>query len=136
MFGNGRHIWGYTLLNAWAASLLLLACRPNAISALLSRPALVHVGKISYGMYLFHPSIERLATTMVGPRYGFERLAVFVVYFGAVVAVSSVSYRWYETPFLRLKDKYFTASAAIDRVPATDQSMGLRKPVEDNVVGD
>ena len=68
MFGHGQNIWGYTLLNGWAASLLLLACRPNAISTLLSQPGLVYVGKISYGMYLFHLSMERIATAMAGYR--------------------------------------------------------------------
>jgi len=120
MFGGGRHIWGYTLLNGWAASLLLLASRPNAISAFLSRPALVYIGKISYGIYLFHPSIQKLAITMVGYRYGLERLAVSIFCFGAVVAVSSLSYRWYESPFLRLKAKRFVAPEAIDRTPRAD----------------
>jgi peptidoglycan/LPS O-acetylase OafA/YrhL len=104
---NGQYIWGYSLLNIWAASLVAVALRSNWVSAVLSTPVLAHIGKVSYGMYIAHVFIQLQIHAVFGVRHGLENVGEFIVYFCTVVAVATLSYRWYETPFLRLKDKYF-----------------------------
>lgn len=111
MFQNGQYAWGYTLLNVWAFSLLLLTLRPNPISSLLGHPALVYIGKISYGMYVFHPVVRYAVRMALGVRHGLENLATFVLYFTLVVGVSALSYHLYEIRFLRMKNRRFADAA-------------------------
>jgi peptidoglycan/LPS O-acetylase OafA/YrhL len=105
MFLNYQHVWGYTLIDLWAASLLLLACRPNIVATVLAHSTLVYIGRISYGMYVFHLVILLGARKLAGPRHSLENLTLFLLYFGVVVAVSAISYRWFESAFLRMKDR-------------------------------
>jgi peptidoglycan/LPS O-acetylase OafA/YrhL len=60
---------------------------------------LVYLGRISYGLYVFHKPALMLA----------HRLSpVLILPAGAVitVALAAASYRWFETPFLRLKSGF------------------------------
>jgi peptidoglycan/LPS O-acetylase OafA/YrhL len=109
MFAGGQHVWGYTLVNAWAASLLLVACRPSRVATMLSWRPLVQIGRISYGMYVFHPAVHWAIGSLLGVQHGFKNVATFVVYFAGVVCISAASYRWFEGPILRLKDKRLPA---------------------------
>jgi len=45
------------------------------------------------------------AVALIGVRHGVENLATYVIYFGALVTVARLSYRLYESWFLRLKDR-------------------------------
>lgn len=73
---------------------------------ILTESWLVYLGSISYGIYMFHPFV---LNCMI--KYG-DKLepAVFnaMLYLGALpvaVAISAVSYKYLEEPFLRLKQK-------------------------------
>jgi peptidoglycan/LPS O-acetylase OafA/YrhL len=105
MIRAGQHIWGYTLINIWAGALILAASSRNWISAFLALPLPAYIGRISYGMYVYHQIIllagyqrfGNLINTYVG----------FTCYFLFVVVVSDLSYRFYESRFLAMKDKRF-----------------------------
>ena len=68
----------------------------------------VYIGRRSYGCYLFHWAIW---TVMVGrdifstEKGGFSVIGVLVG-FGATVLVSSFSYKYFETPFLRYRKRF------------------------------
>ncbi len=98
----GQHIWSYTLLNAFFASLILWISYSTA-GRLFSNPFLVSVGKVSYGMYLFHWGILGIFNQTVG---GFlaNSLVIFVIYFFSVYIFASLSYHFFESHFLKLKD--------------------------------
>jgi peptidoglycan/LPS O-acetylase OafA/YrhL len=74
-----------------------------------------YLGTISYGIYMFH-MIAVYTTSFVFLRWrGWEGkpLALYVVgYYGLAIGLAillaSASYRWFETPFLRLKDRRYT----------------------------
>ena len=68
-------------------------------------PALTYLGKISYGLYVFHDiSLQlslRLSRHYALPS-GFRALGAAALTF----ALSALSYRFFETPFLILKDRF------------------------------
>ena len=104
MAANREYVWGYTALNLWAASLVAVACGRNVIAKALSWRPLVHVGRVSYGMYVLHPLVHQV-TRMATRRLGLFRFADLLIYFIALVVVCTVVYRWYELPFLRAKER-------------------------------
>ena len=78
--------------------------------------ALVYLGRISYGMYVFHITMfwlvynifkDELASfsTMIG-LYEWRNNVGFIIAFVATVGVSLLSYRFFEKPFLQLKGKF------------------------------
>ncbi|NYF79922.1 acyltransferase family protein [Granulicella arctica] len=75
---------------------------------------LVYLGKISYGLYVFHELSLEIAERVVHSvqvALGNTSHAIFgVVHFslglGLSIGVAWVSYRYFESPFLRLKEKF------------------------------
>jgi len=72
---------------------------------------LQYLGKISYGLYVFHESCL-LLTHIASHRIPFVRLhpwlLVYTVPLPLTIAIASLSYRYFETPFLRLKERFET----------------------------
>jgi peptidoglycan/LPS O-acetylase OafA/YrhL len=66
---------------------------------------IAHVGVVSYGMYLLHMLTCNFARRLLQHAGITQPLAPFVVTTGAVIAVASFSYRYYESVFLRLKER-------------------------------
>jgi peptidoglycan/LPS O-acetylase OafA/YrhL len=99
-----RIVLGYPTVALGGVLLLLAVLREDASPL---KP-LVYLGRISYGLYVFHV-LGLLISDYVVPnqtatlvRYG---LRVFVA-LGFTVAMAAISYRWLETPFLRLKQRF------------------------------
>jgi peptidoglycan/LPS O-acetylase OafA/YrhL len=71
-------------------------------------PPLVYLGRISYGLYVFHVLALNLAGHAFSGQTG-GALRFFAYWWSSLlltVALAAASYRWLETPFLRLKDKH------------------------------
>src|SRR6185295_11676362 len=64
----------------------------------LGHPALVYLGRISYGLYVFHMVAIRMVEDWGPWRY----LAAFAI----TLLMASVSFRFLEQPFLRLKERF------------------------------
>ncbi len=114
MFGGGQHIWGYTLINIWAATCLLAALSSKPAASLLQFRGLTYVGKISYGLYVYHQLLQLWVSDAMGTRGSGKNLVHlaqgnkgFLIYFTFLLAVSSLSYYLYERRFLALKDTRF-----------------------------
>lgn len=107
-------IYGYSLLFLTAGLLILTVQEPNRVTRAFSFTPLTYLGKISYGIYIYHILIRSFLL--------FLSPAIFNTAFGAIlllllsVGVAAVSYRWIETPFLALKARVGTIPEAI---PAT-----------------
>ena len=107
---------GTTSVAAYALSgltsvVLLIAVLRSEAPLLSVRPFswLVYLGRISYGLYVFH--LLALAVMMnvvivpvLGIPLGFELRILFS--FLVTVGLASVSYTWLEKPFLRLKQRF------------------------------
>lgn len=78
--------------------LWFLTLRPR----LLRAPVLLYLGKISYGLYVFHQLAIFCGPQIVMHQPGFRILSSFVL----TVLLAMLSYRYLESPFLRLKDRF------------------------------
>jgi len=83
----------------------------SSVTSVLPRWRMIeYVGKVSYGVYLFHLLVfAALGRTPVYRILQFNPLACSVVSILVTVSVASMSYHWFESPMLRLK-KYFEDS--------------------------
>ena len=99
---HGQHIWSYSLLNSFFAALILWV---SVASLKIFRASfLVSIGKVSYGMYVFHWAILGAFNQSVSTELSSSLLS-FIVYFGCVYIFSWVSYRFFEQYFLKLKNQ-------------------------------
>jgi peptidoglycan/LPS O-acetylase OafA/YrhL len=76
-------------------------------------PALLYLGRISYGLYVFHILAITIVRSAVDLGGGFREWAVeFPIALLMTIGLASISYRWVETPFLRIKERF-----SMDRGP-------------------
>ncbi|MGN6353575.1 MAG: acyltransferase family protein [Parafilimonas sp.] len=110
-----QHVWHYTVLNFLFASFILALISYNSnkifasIRKLLETNWMVNVGKVSYGMYLFHWAILEYVCNRIFTTDNLAlKVVVFIPYVITVYLVASLSFRVYESRFLKLKDTLFT----------------------------
>jgi peptidoglycan/LPS O-acetylase OafA/YrhL len=105
-FVGTKSLMTYPAVTAGCAAFLLgtLGLRLSPESNVIARAA-VYLGRVSYGLYMFHwffveafavPSASNLAARSA-------RAAAALL---ATVIISLLSYRFFETPFLRLKERF------------------------------
>jgi peptidoglycan/LPS O-acetylase OafA/YrhL len=107
---NYQSSWGYTIVNLWSATLVMTLLQENSIARFFRWEPLAHVGKISYGVYIFHLPILVLARRNLGAFHTstfLGGLIVFAAYLGVTLAVSQLSYSAFERWFLALKNTRF-----------------------------
>jgi peptidoglycan/LPS O-acetylase OafA/YrhL len=100
-----QFVEGIVAVDVVSALLLvgLLFDRSGPIAWILSRRPLVWIGKVSYGLYLFHlPVFEIVTTARTGLPSPLNQVARLAVTFAVVVA----SYELLERPALRLKSRF------------------------------
>lgn len=78
----------------------------DAESRWLRNPALIYLGKISYGLYVVHVLGLCIAARLIQPVTISAVAVQSVVGFVITVAIAAASYRWLETPFLKLKERF------------------------------
>jgi peptidoglycan/LPS O-acetylase OafA/YrhL len=94
---------GYPIV---AASCTLVMLSALGMSARLPS-ALLYLGKISYGLYVYHALGNFLADKVITAQAGLIRLALRIpVALGLTILMASVSYSVLERPFLRLKKRF------------------------------
>ena len=76
----------------------------HALMLLLRMPLLRRIGVVSYGMYLWHMFVEHFAH--VATSKGMPSAFFFPAVVLGSLGVAELSYRLYETPFLRLKRRF------------------------------
>ncbi len=124
----------WTLFNVLFTGMLgtALSLGASAWARIVRRPVLQFFGEISYGLYLIHtlvfevtghfvvPVVMRLARLRVP---GDAPLALILMRFlvGAAAAtlIAFLSRRYFEEPFLKLKDKW--AAATVESAPLPDK---------------
>jgi peptidoglycan/LPS O-acetylase OafA/YrhL len=95
------------LIVSLAAGAILFACL-HSHSKLLRGSWVVQLGKISYGLYMLHLTGILIMLSLFHPAWGWQLLAAKGLGFVMTVVLALASYRWVESPFLRLKDKFAT----------------------------
>jgi peptidoglycan/LPS O-acetylase OafA/YrhL len=103
---NYQHIWGFTLLDVSSAACILAVVNGNWLTRIFEGRLLAYMGKISYGMYVYHQPILWFMRNYSLLRRG---VIYFAFYFTVLLAVSHVSFEYFETWFLNLKERAFKA---------------------------
>lgn len=103
------HVWRYSCLDILFASLLLVlkSGKVPITTKFFEQGWLVRVGRVSYGMYIFHWLIFVYVFARLTSHT--SRLLLFIPYALAVYLVAEISYRLYESWFLKWKDRAFSA---------------------------
>lgn len=105
LYGQGREIWVYLVVDLFAVALLVHALRGGAGARLLAWAPLAWVGRVSYGAYLYHLLVLWLAAQAIGERVQSQplalRLLLFVAVWFATLVLAGASWRWFEQPVAR-----------------------------------
>ncbi len=107
MLANYQYIWGYSLLNLVFALLILCIIKGKNPIGILKNPLLVYIGKISYGIYVYHVVVLLLIRQYWDVRFSSPMgILLFIIYFTLTFSLAHFSYKFYEEPFLKLKNKF------------------------------
>jgi peptidoglycan/LPS O-acetylase OafA/YrhL len=112
-YAGWQFTWGLSFIDIFSAALILCCLQPSALltRALSVRP-LRWLGRISYGAYVFHDIFHDVLARGIATlalRHTFfmqhgDKL-LFVSALALTLLLASLSYRYFETPFLRLKQR-------------------------------
>ncbi len=87
-------------------ALLLASCvvrEDHTLNHLFGSWAVRRIGVVSYGMYIYHTFAVHVASALLGKATGLP-FVLFLFSVMLTVLIAELSFRLYETPFLRLKD--------------------------------
>lgn len=101
-----RMVLGRLIISV-ASLAILYGCLNSSNKFVVGRP-MVRLGKISYGLYMLHFLGLLIAMSLFQSLHGFKLLTTPVFGFVMTVFLAIGSYRWVESPFLRLKDRFAT----------------------------
>lgn len=92
-------------VTALASMAILLSVLGSQHSFLKNRQ-LLYLGKISYGLYVVHEFGHFCASRLIHAATPLAVLAQSGVSFSFTVLLAAASYRWLESPFLKLKERF------------------------------
>lgn len=106
-----RHsIYGYLLTGFFSTYFIVSSLNTNSLySKLLTKKPLVFLGKLSYGLYVFHILGIDLSKFLIGST-GLRFLEPILA-LGITIFISWISYQFFEVRFLKLKNKFTKISS-------------------------
>jgi peptidoglycan/LPS O-acetylase OafA/YrhL len=105
-----QFIWGYSLLNYFFAVTIYMVAKEKVFVRFLDWKPMQYLGKISYGLYVYHAPLLWFAGRIRDlriPEPTAKPLAALIA-FVATLLVASASYHLMEKPILNLKDRFFS----------------------------
>jgi peptidoglycan/LPS O-acetylase OafA/YrhL len=111
----------YNLLVSIPAACLIFTLinhKKNVYRSALSRPFLVYLGGLTYGIYLIHPLVQHI-TDLVLKRAGIANFVTLfaAMYVGSVFAAIALQ-KWVESPLIKIGRRYAVLSSARQRKEA------------------
>ncbi len=99
-------VWGYSLIDLTSAFLIGILMTKDL--PFFGNAAVQRLGRISYGMYLFHLPVQKLMKLPISGKAGIdlESIALFAISIIGTTLLALVSYEFFEVHFLRLKNLY------------------------------
>ncbi len=88
------------------ASVAILLSAMGSQHPFLRNKLLLYLGKISYGLYVLHEFAHFCATRLIRASTPIAVIAQSVAGLALTVLLAAASYRWLESPFLRLKERF------------------------------
>ncbi len=136
LINNYQHVWHYTLINIFCAAVILVLTSANSTKSIpwvrkfLEHPWIVRIGKVSYGMYIFHWIVlVYIFNNIFKPDTYLEKALLFIPYVATVYAISELSYSFFELYFIKLKDKFFTQPKKVNLTKPAPQVIPEERPV-------
>jgi peptidoglycan/LPS O-acetylase OafA/YrhL len=127
--GAFKPIWGYTAWNYFfGLTIYCIARKEVSVRALEWRP-LEYLGKISYGLYVYHfgvLGILQTAARHVKSDWNLELLIILPA-LAITIAIAAASYRFIEKPALKLKDVLFPSGSPPEASPHVEPIPELGK---------
>jgi peptidoglycan/LPS O-acetylase OafA/YrhL len=114
MTGFYKEVWGYTLLNYLFVVLIYCVARTNFLTGILESAPLRYLGKISYGLYVYHYGVIAITTELFRKYdldYSLRSPQMFIASMGATLLIATLSFYFLEKPIINLKDKIFRVSS-------------------------
>jgi peptidoglycan/LPS O-acetylase OafA/YrhL len=101
---TGKLALGHSL-TAFASAAILLSVLGSSYSRLKNR-ALLYLGRISYGLYILHEFAHLCASRLLPAATPLKMAAQALLGLALAILLAAASYRWLETPFLKLKERF------------------------------
>ena len=105
---NLHFFQSHFVLGFFFCLLILSATTEGGIN--ISNPILNYLGKISYGLYMYHPMVMFMMFTLIHStgisNIYLYNLLVYVSVLLVTVVISHLSFRYFESYFINLKDKF------------------------------
>jgi peptidoglycan/LPS O-acetylase OafA/YrhL len=101
-----RRTWDFVAIWLAGAGIVAVAVTvPGALRAALSYPRIVALGKISYGLYMYHEVAFWLKRHLADALGWFpnQEILLSIASFAMTVGLAAASYTYFERPFLRRK---------------------------------
>ncbi len=114
--GAYKEVWGYSLLNYLFAVLIYCVVKTKLFQSDLSGSIISYLGKISYGLYIYHYFIIAIVVSLF-KKYSLPHyLGAPEVFWTALILtimISSLSYHLLEKPVLNLKTRFFDIPSTV-----------------------
>jgi peptidoglycan/LPS O-acetylase OafA/YrhL len=92
-------------------TLILMNLAKNPASILsLENPVFNYLGKISYGMYMYH-TIAVVIGVKISHSFGNSNFVSYPISYALTILISALSYEYFEKPFLKIKDNFTTVKS-------------------------
>jgi peptidoglycan/LPS O-acetylase OafA/YrhL len=103
-FMKDNYVWGYSAVNLLFAFVLTQIRDRKFLPVVFENGILHYMGKISYGLYVYHFPI---LWAMSYFDTGLSIIAHILLSLLLTIAISTVSYEYYEKRFIDMKDRFF-----------------------------
>jgi peptidoglycan/LPS O-acetylase OafA/YrhL len=105
------YIWYYSVINLFAAAILMACLQSRTWLRWLHNPAMRFIGRISYGMYIYHYILcylflDKMPYRSIHSLPGYQMVLMFCIYLGLVIGVSTISFHFFERFFLKFKYRF------------------------------
>ncbi len=109
-----NYVFYFTLTNFMCALLVVTVVNNTAITRLFTNKPAIFLGRISYGIYVWHYFVMLLSAGILHPIIGshvkyignfWAELGMYLFYLGLLVLVAHLSYKYIEVYFIKLKSK-------------------------------
>lgn len=104
MLNNYQYVWGYSVINLFAGFIIFIIVKYQNVIPILTNRVLVYIGRISYGMYIFHVPVL-LALDRLKHKGLPLNMVRLVLFFSITVALAHLSFHYFESYFLKKKKK-------------------------------
>lgn len=101
-----KSVWGYSLLNYFFMLLIYGVARESWFLKFLEHPWMRYLGRISYGLYVYHYAVYYMVTQIIFPTA--DQYTGALITFLITMLIASISFRFFEKPIDNLKERWFT----------------------------